>query len=372
MLFDLAIRSLWQQKVRSGLTVLGTVLAIAAIASLGSITEGISSLVNEQLKFAAGYITVMEAGQTSMSNGPPGLSSRIERSLVDEIKQLDGVSNAVPQIMTISSKDNLVVIGIPSDGAEFFNLKNIDFKEGGWFDETSKELIIGFKLAEMRGWKVGDTVQVKDDSYSVAGVIEELNNFIDYGALGPIDEIAGSFDFGDYISDIIVVPNDVSDSSRISSEIKDSYDGLDAVTSDEQVKRSQTAIATISIFTLGIGIIASLVASIGIINTMIMTVLERKKEFGIMKAIGAERGEILSIVLLEAIILGIIGGIIGISIGYFGAEALNRISTFPISKVTLNLVLFGVSYSIALAVLAALYPAYQAVKVNAVEAMRDE
>lgn len=372
MLVDLAIRSLWQQKVRSGLTILGIVLAIAAIVSLGSITEGISSLVNEQLKFAAGFISVMETGQTQMSNGPPGLSSRIERSLVDEIKQIDGVSNAVPQIMAVSAKDNLVFIGMPSDSSEFFNLRNINFKEGSWFDDNSKELIIGYKISELKGLKVGDEVQVKGDSYAVVGVIEELGSFLDYGMMGPIDEIGDSFDFGEYVSSIIVEPVDVSDSSRIASEIEDAYDGLDAITSDEQIQRSQEAIATISIFTLGIGIIASLVASIGIINTMIMTVLERKKEFGIMKAIGAERGEILSLVMLEAAFLGVIGGIIGISIGYFGAEALNRISAFPIAKVTPSLVIFGVSYSIALAVLAALYPAYQAVKVNAVEAMREE
>jgi len=372
MFFDMTFRSLWRHKTRSFLTGMGVVLAIAAIVSLGSISEGINNLVQQQLKFESNLISVTEKDdQMSFSTGMPGLGSKIPKEVVDEIAQIDGVATVSPQIMQISLDNNLMVIGISLDDTEIFDLQNIDFTAGGYPDEGEKELFLGYQAAEMNKLSVGDEVLVKGDKYVVSGILEEMYNFVDYAAIGPITDIADTFDMEDYYTSLSIEPADVSDSKRIANEIMEAYDTLDAMTSDEALKMADEIVGQIRLMTLSIGVVASLVASIGIINTMIVVVLERKQEFGIMKALGAKRVVILSIVIQEAVVIGVIGSILGIFIGYAGTEGINKASAFPIASVTPTLALFSLLYGILLCVVASLYPSYSAINVDPVESMRE-
>jgi putative ABC transport system permease protein len=368
----MSLRSLWRNKVRSGLTIMGIVLAIAAIVALGSFSEGISGLVNEQLKFASGFISVQEAGQSSSTQGPPGMNSKVPIELVDEILQIDGVRDASPGIFAMDPGSSLFIVGVSLDDTEYFSLQNIDFKEGDWPEPDEKGLAIGHALAETAGLRMGDEVVIKGDSYTVAGILEEMGGFMDLGAITSFSAASDTFDFGDWASMIMVEPFDLNDMDRIANEIESLNDDIEASTPGERARQAADTTATISIFTLGIGVIASLVASIGIINTMVMIVLERKKEFGVMKALGAESRVMLTMVIQEAAILGVIGGVIGIGIGVVGSGILNAAYPFPIASISPRLVIISFVYSIMLAVLAALYPAYQAIKLDAVEAMRSE
>lgn len=371
MFLDMSFRSLFRHKTRTFLTGLGIVLAIAAIVSLGSISEGINGLVTQQLKFASNFISVTEKGAMDFNSGSmPGISSRVPREVVDEIAQIDGVNRVIPQIRTIDPTSNLFVIGIPLEDKDFFDVQNIGFRDGDWPNPGEKALVIGYQLAESKRLAVGDDIKVKGDTYTISGVLEQMSNFIDYAALTSIEAVTDTFDFGDYYSAIVVDPSDVSDSKRIADEIDEQYDSLEAITADEALKRAEVAIDQVRLMTLGIGIVASLVASIGIINTMLIVVIERKGEFGIMKALGAETRVIMMIVLQEAALIGFAGSAIGLSIGYFGTEAINKASAFPIASVTPNLALISLAYGVLLSVLAALYPAYQAVKVDPAESMR--
>ncbi len=370
MFLDMALRSVWRQRVRSGLTILGIIMAIGAIVSLGSFSEGINSLVNEQLKFASGFITVEEEGQTATGQGPPGMESKVELSIVEEIRQISGVEEASPGIFSLEPNGNIFVVGVSLDNVEYFDLQNIEFTEGGWPENGENELALGSQLAERKGLVAGDTIELRSEEYEVAGLLEEMGNFMDLGAITSFEAARETFDFGDYASMIMVEPVDAGEIDRIAAEIEGSYDGIEAKTPEERVETAKETTAMVSIFTLGIGVVASIVASIGIINTMFMIVMERRKEFGIMKALGAERWSILGIVITEAVILGAVGGIVGIGLGFIGTDVLNSLYPFRLASISLRLVAISFAYSILLAVLAALYPAYQAVKVNPVEAMR--
>jgi putative ABC transport system permease protein len=370
MFLDMTLRSLGRNKIRSGLTLFGVTLAIAAIVGLGSFSEGISVLVEEQLELASDFIAVAEEGSTDMSSGPPGLSSKIDKELVNDIAQIDGVESVSPQIRALSPSNNLFVVGFDIEDAEFFDLENIGFEEGGWPEEGVKEVVVGYQVSESLDLTVGDELKLMDDTYIVSGIMEELQNFMDYGTLTSLEAAAETFDMEDSYTVLVVEPADVGESKRIASEIEELDDTLEAITTEDAIERTRESIDQVRIMTLSIGIVASIVASIGIVNTMIMIVLERKKEFGIMKALGAERLTILYIVMQEAIFLGAVGSIIGIGIGFFVTDLVNSVSGFPIAMVTLNLAFFSFLYGILLTVLASVYPAYQAIKVDPVEAMR--
>ncbi len=375
MFWDMSLGSLWRHKMRSGLTVLGIILAIAAIVALGSISEGINSLVQEQLKFASGYISVEEAGVATASQsqaGPPGMGMRIDKSLADDIAQISGVKRVALQTFSLSPSNNIFVVGIQLDDLEYFDMQNIEFVEGGLPEPGAKELTLGYTIAEAKGLKQGDEIDINGEKYEISGIMEEQGSFMDLAAITSLEAAVDTFDFGDYVSGIVVEPEDLSEIERIAAEIEELSTDINAETPEERAKTANDIIGGISVFTLGIGVVASIVASIGIINTMVMAVLERKREFGIMKALGAERGVVLRVVLQEAALLGVIGGVIGISLGFIGTEALNQAYPFPIASISFRLAAISFAYSIILAMLAALYPAYKAVQVDAVEAMREE
>jgi putative ABC transport system permease protein len=372
MLLDLSLRSLWRNKVRSGLTILGIVLAIAAIVALGSFSEGINGLVEEQLKFASGFISVEEGGGNEMQQGPPGMNSKVPLEYLEEIKEMGGVREAVPGLFALEPKSQLFVVGVSLQDMEYFELQNIEFDEGGWPGDGEQRIVLGYQTAESTGLQVGDTLKILDDDYEVSGVLEEMKNIMDLGAITSFESARKTFDFGDYASTFMVEPEDLEDIDQIAREIENTYDDLEAETPGERSETASETSATVSIFTFGIGIVASIVASIGIINTMVMIVMERKREFGIMKALGAEKLTILSIVIFEAGMLGVIGGLVGVGIGVLGSGILNSAYPFPLASISIRLIVLSLIYSVVLAVLAAAYPAYQAIKVNPVEAMREK
>lgn len=362
--------SLWRHKTRSSLTGLGIVIAIAAIVSLGSISEGISTLVDQQFKLASEFVFVVESGGFDFGSSANGLESKIDLDIVEDIEAIDGVEDVIPQIRAMTA-DYVFVIGLPIEDLEFFGLENIEFKEGGWPQEGDKEIVLGHLISENKDLRVSDEIKVEDEYYVVSGTLEETGGTFDYGTITSFEAASDTFGFEDEVTALIVRPTDIDESKRIANEIEDLYDDLDAIAGEEAIQRAQDAIGQIRVITLSIGIVASIVASIGIINTMVMMVFERRNEFGIMKALGAKKQTILLLVMQESIILGIIGSIIGISFGAFGTYAINQTSGYPIASVTPSLVFFSMIYGILLSVLAAAYPAYQAISVNPVDAMRE-
>jgi putative ABC transport system permease protein len=345
-------------------------LAIAAIVSLGSISAGMNALIEEQMKLASDFIIVAEEGTFSFSSTSQSAVAKLPREYEDEILQVDGVEATYPQIRTLATGDVQFLMGMDLDDVGIFDLENIEFVEGGWPPEAEKELAMGYLTAEAGGWKVSDEVKVQDDTYVISGIFEEMGNFMDFAVMTTLEPAADTFDMGDHYTVIMVEPIDVSESNRIADEIQDLLDGVEAITSQEAIETARQLINEIGLMTLSIGIIASIVASIGIINTMIMIVLERKREFGIMKALGAERNTILSIVMQEAATIGAIGGVIGIAIGFVGTEAINQVIGMPLAALTPELIILSFAYGIILTILAAAYPAYKAISVDPVEAMR--
>ena len=363
----MVLGSLWRQKTRSALTVLGVILAIAAIVSLGSISEGITILVEDSLSMAGDFIAVAEKGSMEFS-GPPDVTSRVPREYLDEIAQIDGVKEVTYQVEAIYNR--LFVSGNPIDDLEYFDLDDIEFIEGGLPTEGEYEVTLGYLVAEERGLVTGDELKIKDDEYTVVGIWEEQNGFMDYGIIAPAEPVAETFGIEDYYTSIVVIPEDPADMEKISNEIEDMYDDVEAITTIEAAEKAAEAIGSVRIMTLSIGFIASIVASIGIINTMIMIVMEKKRDFGVMKALGAQRMTILSIVVMEAMVLGAVGSLIGITFGVIGVQAVNQAFAFPIARVTPNLMILSLVYGVILAVVAALYPSWQATKISPIEAMR--
>ena len=368
-MLDLAFKDIKGHKVRSFLTVLGIVIAITAIVALGSISSGMNSYIKQQMSMVSGgVITLAEhgtsEGMNSMSTG------QLDVNEIKEISRMDGVKEV--GTMYIRLESGKFFVGVDIEKMQTILMGKIKLKEGEWPEDGEYGVVIGDYVHNEQGYDIGDPIMINGKEFTVCGVLEKMNTFQDFSFITTLKDMQDVYDDPDHVSRAFVEVENIQDANRIADEIEKNYPDIDAITQKDAIKRAERMVNQTRILTLGIGLIAAIVAAIGIINTMFMSVSERKRQIGIMKAIGAEEKMILIQVLEEAVILSIPGAIVGILLGFAGTNMLNRTIGMPIAKVTIGLAFFALLFSIGISILAAYYPAREASKISSIEAIREQ
>ncbi len=374
-MLELALKDLKEHNVRTLLTAIGIVIAITAIISLGSISAGVNELVASSMSsIGSDKIFVMKRFDLSEISGP-GVSFQIEdieRETVDAILSLPGVKRAVP-VISKQLRGFFEVDGIDMNEIDIFGAQDLEFEEGGWPENGDKGAAIGHLVANVLEVDVGDYIILNGKEVEVMGVFEEGSGAYDMVVLMPYDYAEEIYEMEGEATQIMIEPEDVTMVEEIKQSIEDDFDDLDAMTMEDALSMFQEMTATINVMTFGIGFVASLVAAIGIIITMYTSVLERRREIGIMKAVGAVRRTILLQIIEEGVILSIPSGIVALGLSFFFVDVLNKVllGGSNLAVITLPLALGAVAYGIVLALIASLYPAWVAVKVDPIKAIRE-
>ncbi len=379
-MIDLAIKNILRQKSRTIITIVGIAIGIAAIVSLGSISSGLKAMVEEQLEQVSGQIMVYQ--ETGASLLTVMSESRISESTAQEIINTDGVKESALIIMesgylgetSMFGMPTLYEIGIEPGKEELYTAGLVEYEDGEGLEEDDTDAaIIGYTIAELFDLDVGDTIDIEGTDLEVKGIYEEYGDpGVDSGVLMPLETAKELLERDDY-SLIIVYPEDVKDAEDVANAIEDSVDGVTAVTTEELAKQVGKIIDQIQFFTLGIAGIAALVGGLGVANTMIMSITERRKEIGIMKAIGATRKFILFQIITESIIIALIGGIIGVLIGSTGSFGIRTLSQgLAAARVTPGLIIGSLGFAVFLGVIGGLYPAWKAANLDPVQTLRYE
>ncbi|HDD46492.1 MAG TPA: ABC transporter permease [Candidatus Aenigmarchaeota archaeon] len=370
-MLDIAFKNLAEHKLRTFLTVLGIAIAITAIVALGSISAGMKEIVHSSLK-QMGSDTIIVMKHIDITYGPPQIRE-IDEDIANEIAGMDGVELAVPVVRT-NYLGIVPILGINFEDAALFNIEDVDFKDGGWYDDEEYGCVIGKNVAEERKLGVGDEIEINGKKLDIVGVFEagEIKG-MNYIIAMPYTVAQDVLDMKGKATMIIVKPTDIKYTSSIKHQIEEEYDDMQALTTQDMLKMASEITSTVSIVTLGIGFVASIVAAIGIIITMLNSVHERKRQIGIMKAIGANRLWIIIEVLEESLIVSIIAGIAGLVAGSVMVSFVNKyvLAGFNIASVTPELAAFAFIYSISLALVFSLYPAWRASTIDPIEAIRD-
>jgi len=365
-MLDLAVKDIWRHKLRSFLTALGIIIAIATIVSLGSISSGITSLVEGQLELVSGRLILQEAGAENPM-GPPG--GKVLISELEEIEQISGVE--VTAGIRFEQADGKFVAGVQLDKMELIAFENLKMDEGDWPSPGEYAVVVGYKARESTGYDMGDYIRVEGEDLEVVGLLEEVGGTMDYGFMTSWETVNDLFPTDEeYTTIAFVKPQDMSGLNEIADQIKSDYPHLDVGTAEDQAKKVKESISTIKIITFGIGFIATLVAMFGIVNTMMMSVSEKKRQIGIMKAVGASRKQVMVRFFEESIVMGLLGSLVGLILGFGGTSALNSYLGMPIAKVTPELAAFSVMFAMSITVLATLYPARKAAKIDPISAIR--
>jgi len=391
-MLDIALKDVFRQKVRSALTILGIAIGIGLILALGSIGEGLNQQMAQSFGNVAAVIDVRDTSDNSVG---------ISQDAIDELSGWPEIESVVPVGTYRITRGfrggefggrmmfggggpsaSLTFTGINPDDQDYLIGEDINTNEGRKLDSSddgSTVVLLGYSSAQNQNLNVGDEIEYQKRTntttesffFEVVGILEETgDNNIDNAAYVPLKTMQEIED-DDRITSLKVKITDVNIVENVTQEINNEVEDVKASSFITMVRQIESTLQTVQLAVYGIGAVSLIVGTLGIMNTMIMSVMERRREIGIMKAIGATTTMILTQVLQESAFLSLIGGVVGLVLGYISTGLISQYTSFnPI--MTTELIAIGLGFSIVLGMGAGLYPAWSASQLDPIEVLRYE
>ena len=304
----------------------------------------------------------------------------LNESLASDLLNISGVANtavilSVDANVTGASSTGpggFSVFGIDSDK---LSLEGIDSVNGTIYTNgSSNQLILGQSAAKDLNKTVGSTINIFGSNFTVTGIYQTGNFMTDGGAFMSLNTLQNLTSNDGKVSDIAVKAADNANVTTVSQSIQNAYPNqLTATTAADQANRINQSLGFINTASTAISLLAIVIGGIGIINVMIMSVFERTREIGVLKAVGWRSSRILTMILGESIILTLTAAVVGIVVGVTGVYALLPLigSGFqPVLTVGILLRALGIAFLVG--VIGGLYPAYRASRLPPTEALRYE
>jgi len=380
--WHIAFRNIWRNKSRTILAMLALIVGIITIIVLVSATLGVKSSVSNVMGQMKGIIVYEhDAADVPYSH----LSSDYEEKLED----IRGVRVALPEIYgMVRTIDGKKAEGTGSFTAGMVMLVGLDPKkermrqgdmygigveEGRKFISSDKyAAIISKDIADNYKKNIGSKIELDDGKkYTVIGILEE-SSVLGSIIVVPLDrarELAHLKE--DEVNSFTVQTKNPEDEKRIATLIKMKYPELEAITASQAVEETEDIMGIMDLFFYVMASISLIIAGIGIVNAMLMSVLERTKEFGVLKAVGWENDDLLKLIIEESILIGVVGGIIGIIISVAIVEILNNYMPFSL-LITKELIGEAFLFSVIAGIVGGIYPAWRVTKIDPIQAIRGE
>ncbi len=399
--FRLAVDGIKQRKLRTWLTMMGVFVGIIAVVSLISLGQGLQKLIDDQFKAVGGdVLIVVPGGKGSFMAGGSGsdiISAKLHQSDLDVIKKVKGIDEAVGifrstgTLEVYDKKKSIPVFGLPTDLKSQKSLSKIDLyrvDDGRYIKQGSRyEAQIGVETCSGLDKKpgVGDKIELEGHVFHIVGMNMKTGNpFHDAKVTIPIETGQKIFNKTDEYSLIIVriqkgfdidtVGERIEERLRKHRDVSEGEEDFTVQTPQNIVEVFKDIVNMVTLVLSGIAGISLMVGGVGIMTTMYTSVLERTRQIGVMKAVGARNSDILLMFVIEAGLLGLTGGVIGVILGlgmskageYFARIYIEDFSVY----VSLELVVGALMFSFIVGCISGYLPARQASKMHPVDALR--
>ena len=390
----ISFNSLRRRKLRSWLTIIGIIIGISAIVSLTLIAQGTENAVNEAFEQFGTDVILVQGGATFSrpTPGEYGLSDR-DINFFESFGEVDFVIPYSYDTQEVEFKDEKkypIVYAIDTElWDEFLKRSNFEVEKGRAFqDGETGSVVVGWKLNQdyfENKVDLKSRIKIGGKSFKVVGIYERVGNDADDTAISMnIDDARKVYAPEDKVTGAQIIVKDGVDIDEFAEYLEEEYEDYRGdknfvlSTSTAILEQINSVLGILQYVVVGIAGIALIVGSVGIANTMYMSVLERTKEIGIMKSIGATNNAILTMFLIESAFFGIVGGIIGCTIGIlmaviakFAIEAFAPGIPFLI-LIDPSVIIGALIFSAISGIVSGILPARNASKLNPVDALRYE
>ncbi len=396
---QLAFQSLKRNVLRTSLTMTGIIIGITSVILIYSIGQGAVAFISGELaSFGTDYFQINPGNSQFSSFAGADTLTLDDVDAIRNDTSLTNVKSVVPlavasvKISANGEEEEVLAYGSTHESIEVLRP---DVIEGEYLTEeqeltADRVAIIGVDVREALfgedAQAVGEVVRVNNRTFRVTGVIESSSvlagGFINNSIIIPLEVATNQLTGGDRVQEIDVLVTDTNTINQtiddVEALLRDRHNINEDDENDFRIASAQDIIATVESITglltvmiAGISGISLVVGGVGVMNIMLVSVTERTKEIGLLKAIGAKQKDILTQFLVEAVVMTLIGGIIGIVLGISGAYLISLVANIPF-VLSMPAILVAVGVSTLVGVVFGLYPARRAARLSPIDALRYE
>lgn len=385
------LKNVFRRKMRAFLTIFGIVIGILALVMMGSIAEKLTLLVDGGTKYYADKVTVSEKSSVMTGFGTSPLST----DKLEEIGKVEGVQAVSGNIsMLLEEEMASVNMGVPANiqGSDFNaeELESFKVSYSAGRKMTPGDIgkaTVGSDLVKKLDAKVGGKIMVRGEEFEVIGIMDKTLTAPDSAVILTLPDaqklfaktlpeaIRSQVDSSKLITGITVFKKDGVDPDELAKKINAEVDGVKADGPAAFQKSVAEPMKPFKAIIFGVALISLVVGGLSIINTMTMSVSERTREVGIRKAIGASEGSIIKQFLLESAFIGLLGGAIGLGLGYALMVLMNKAgaeNNMAVFLLTPRLAIGSILFSLFLGIVSGIYPAWHASRLDPIKALRYE
>ncbi len=361
------IKNLWRRRTRTLLTALGVAIGVAAIVTLSAFSEGLADGFQ-------GMMTVSEADLTvGQKDAMMLLYSSVDADIGAELEQIHGVKAVAGTVIGFVQMTDSPYFVLMGEDPRGFGVKRYRLIAGGPFTGRY-QMWLGHIAARNFGKSVGDTFHVAGSRYRIVGIYETGVSLEDGGGVISLRDAQSAFDKRDKVTYYSLQIDDVSDIPAVRAAIEERWSDL-AVTRSGEATRSDEFLDLYRSMGLFIGLFTAIVGGLGMMNTTLMSVLERTREIGVLRALGWSRWRVVRMILGESLLLAGLGGLLGLGLGLGLMRLLQTIPAVePMLSGRATPEILGQAFALALVLgmIGSVYPAWRAAQLAPIEAMRYE
>jgi ABC-type antimicrobial peptide transport system permease subunit len=370
-MFNFIVKNLFCRKTRTLLTVLGIAVGVSMIVALGAIGEGMRTGYASMFGGSGADLTLMQAGSYDIT------LSGVDEQAIADIAAVPGVKAATGMIVgnvNAPGAAYFFVFGYDPKGFAFEKFRVVEGQPLGQARRSAgnvREIMLGKQAAEVMKLQVGDLIRLTGGTFKVVGIYNSGDGFEDAASIVSLSDAQQLLQKYRQVGAIQVKVKDPRQIETLRAQLDKQFPRLSATQSGEVADQAQMVLY-IQIFAVIIALLALLVGGVGMTNTVMMSMFERTREIGTLRAIGWRRRRVMALIFGESLLLGVIGGAIGCALGAGMVALLGANSTvgYLQGTVTPNLIALGLITAIGLGALGGFYPAWRASKMLPIEALQ--